>query len=107
MVSCNSSIHMFIILSNTWINWNDRRGSVFSELASNDSFICNSNQTKKDDMNKGVIFIGGIIFAVYIYLTFWNIFYSHKKQREENYPNLTKKKITDLYLNENKDEIQE
>jgi len=58
-------------------------------------------------MNKGFIFIGGIIFAVYIYLTFWNIFYSHKKQKENHYPNLKKKEIIDSYVNENKDEIQE
>ena len=33
--------------------------------------------------------VGGVIFAVYMYLTIWNIFYSSKKQREENYPSLT------------------
>ena len=41
-------------------------------------------------MNLGFFVIGAIIFSVYIGLTFWNIFYSHKKQREENYPNLKK-----------------
>jgi len=30
--------------------------------------------------------MGGLIFAVYIYFTIWNIFYGARKQREENYP---------------------
>ena len=37
-------------------------------------------------MSLGFFLIGGIIFAVYMYFTVWNIFYSSKKQREENYP---------------------
>ena len=41
-------------------------------------------------MNLGFFVIGAIIFSIYIGLTFWNIFYSHRKQREENYPNLNK-----------------
>jgi hypothetical protein len=41
-------------------------------------------------MNIGFFLIGGIIFSIYIGLTFYNIFYSNKKQREENYPNLKK-----------------
>ena len=32
--------------------------------------------------------VGFVIFGIYLYLTIWNIFYSSKKQREENYPNL-------------------
>lgn len=39
-------------------------------------------------MNISFFIIGGIIFTIYIVLTFWNIFYSNQKQREENYPNL-------------------
>lgn len=39
-------------------------------------------------MSLGFFIIGGIIFAVYMYLTIWNIKYSNKKQKEENYPNL-------------------
>ena len=27
--------------------------------------------------------VGGLIFAVYMYFTIWNIFYSSKKQRQE------------------------
>ena len=38
-------------------------------------------------MNIGFFVIGGIIFAIYMYLTIWNIFYNSKKQREEHYPN--------------------
>jgi hypothetical protein len=43
-------------------------------------------------MSIGFFIVGGVIFAVYMYFTLWNIFYSSKKQREENYPN---------YLNQN------
>ena len=28
--------------------------------------------------------IGFVIFAVYVYFLIWNVFYSNKKQREEN-----------------------
>jgi hypothetical protein len=38
-------------------------------------------------MNLGFFIMGGLIFAVYIYFTVWNIFYGARKQREENYPN--------------------
>ncbi len=41
-------------------------------------------------MNIGFFLIGAVIFSVYIGLTFWNIFYSNQKQKEENYPNLKK-----------------
>jgi hypothetical protein len=41
-------------------------------------------------MNLAFFFIGGVIFSIYIALTFYNIYYSNKKQREENYPNLNK-----------------
>jgi hypothetical protein len=41
-------------------------------------------------MNISFLIVGGIIFATYIALTFWNIFYSNQKQKEENYPNLKK-----------------
>ena len=33
--------------------------------------------------------VGFVIFSVYLYFLIWNIFWSSKKQREENYPNLT------------------
>jgi len=33
--------------------------------------------------------VGTVIFGVYLYFLVWNIFYSAKKQREENYPSLT------------------
>jgi CHASE3 domain sensor protein len=38
-------------------------------------------------MSIGFFIGGGIIFAIYAGLTFWNIIYSSKKQKEENYPN--------------------
>jgi hypothetical protein len=46
--------------------------------------------------NIGFFVIGGIIFSIYIGLTFYNIFYSNQKQREENYPNLKNKEGADL-----------
>ncbi len=46
-------------------------------------------------MSIGFFIIGGIIFLVYVFLTMWNIFYSGKKQREENYPNLNDMKSKD------------
>lgn len=33
--------------------------------------------------------VGFVIFAAYMALTIWSIFYNSRKQREENYPNLT------------------
>jgi hypothetical protein len=39
-------------------------------------------------MSIGFFIIGGIIFSVYIFFTLYNIYYSGKKQKEENYPNL-------------------
>lgn len=33
--------------------------------------------------------VGFVIFAAYIALTVWSIFYNSRKQQEENYPNLT------------------
>lgn len=47
-------------------------------------------------MNIEFFIVGGVIFAIYIALTFWNIFYSHRKQREENYPNLGKNKTANV-----------
>ena len=37
-------------------------------------------------MSVGFFIVGGIIFALYMYFTIWNIVYSNRKQREENYP---------------------
>jgi hypothetical protein len=54
-------------------------------------------------MNKGFLIVGGIIFAIYIYFTFWNIFQSNKKQKEDHYPDLTKSEIFDEYNKANKD----
>ena len=43
-------------------------------------------------MSIGFFIIGAIIFAIYMFFTIWNIIYSSKKQKEENYPNIGKKK---------------
>lgn len=55
-------------------------------------------------MSKGFLLIGAIIFAIYIYFTFYNIFHSHKKQRENHYPDLTNKEIFEEYEEANKDD---
>ena len=39
-------------------------------------------------MGIGFFIVGGAIFAAYMGLTIWNIIYSNRKQREENYPSL-------------------
>ena len=40
-------------------------------------------------MSIGFYAVGAVIFALYMYFTIWNIIYSSKKQREENYTNYT------------------
>jgi hypothetical protein len=40
-------------------------------------------------MSPTMFIVGTVIFGVYLYFLVWNIFYSAKKQREENYPSLT------------------
>lgn len=40
-------------------------------------------------MSTTMFIVGFVIFALYIYLTVWSIFYNSRKQQEENYPNLT------------------
>ena len=37
-------------------------------------------------MSIGFFIVGGLIFATYMAFTIWNIIYSNKKQKEENYP---------------------
>ena len=37
-------------------------------------------------MSIGFMVVGAIIFAVYVWITFWIIFSQNKKQRQENYP---------------------
>ena len=39
-------------------------------------------------MNIAMFIIGFFIFITYMILLVWNIFYSSKKQKEENYPDL-------------------
>ena len=39
-------------------------------------------------MSPTMFIVGTVIFGVYMYFLIWNIFYSAKRQREENYPNL-------------------
>ena len=40
-------------------------------------------------MSTTMFIVGTVIFSAYLYFLIWNIFYSAKKQREENYPGLT------------------
>ena len=42
-------------------------------------------------MSIGFFIVGGVIFSIYLFLMFWNIVYSNKKQSEENYPNIDNK----------------
>ena len=42
-------------------------------------------------MNIGFFIVGAIIFATYMGLTIWNIIYSTRKQKEENYPDYYKR----------------
>lgn len=44
-------------------------------------------------MSISFFIVGGVIFAIYLFLMFWNIVYSNKKQKENNYPNIDKKDI--------------
>jgi len=37
-------------------------------------------------MNISFFIAGGLIFSIYMGLTIWNIIYSNRKQKEENYP---------------------
>jgi len=41
-------------------------------------------------MSIGFFIVGGVIFATYMGLTIWNIIYSNRKQKEENYPSSQK-----------------
>jgi hypothetical protein len=44
-------------------------------------------------MSISFFIVGGVIFAVYLFLMFWNIVYSNEKQKKENYPNVDNKGI--------------
>jgi hypothetical protein len=35
-------------------------------------------------MGLAMFIIGFVIFVIYVYFLIWNVFYSNKKQREEN-----------------------
>ena len=51
------------------------------------------SQLDKEETHKmgiGFFIVGGAIFAAYMGLTIFNIIYSNRKQREENYPSLPK-----------------
>ena len=43
-------------------------------------------------MSLTMFIVGFVIFAIYMYFTIWNIFYSTRKQREENEHELRKDK---------------
>ena len=47
-------------------------------------------------MNIGMFIVGAVIFSIYIYFTIWNIFYSARKNREENYPTYDDKHGMDM-----------
>lgn len=37
-------------------------------------------------MNIAMFIVGFVIFTAYVGFLMWNIFYNHKKNKEENYP---------------------
>ena len=39
-------------------------------------------------MSLTMFIVGFVIFSAYLYFLIWNIFWSSKKQREENYPGI-------------------
>lgn len=91
MVSGNIGIYLHDVFDIIRSYWKTRRGSVLCTLARNNFIVRNSNPSKKNIMSIGFFIFGGIIFAIYVYLTVWNIFYSSKKQRQENYSTIAKK----------------
>jgi phosphotransferase system glucose/maltose/N-acetylglucosamine-specific IIC component len=44
-------------------------------------------------MSISFFIVGGVIFTIYLFLMFWNIVYSNKKQKEKNYPNIDNKEV--------------
>ena len=44
-------------------------------------------------MSISFFIVGALIFAIYLFLMFWNVIYSNKKQKEQNYPNISNKDI--------------
>ncbi len=44
-------------------------------------------------MSVSFFIVGGVIFAIYLFLMFWNVINSNKKQKKENYPNIDHKEI--------------
>ncbi|WP_370392384.1 hypothetical protein [uncultured Winogradskyella sp.] len=56
-------------------------------------------------MSKGFLFIGALIFAFYLYFLFYNIIYkTHKRQKKNHYPELSKEDIFEEYREANDDD---
>ena len=53
-------------------------------MAGDNFTIRNSNKTKKKIMGLSIFIIGFIIFVIYVYFLVYNVFFSTKKQSEEN-----------------------
>ena len=66
---------------------------IFCSLARHNLIICNCNPSKKKVMSISFFIVGGVIFTIYLFLMFWNIVYSNKKQKEKNYPNIDEKEV--------------
>lgn len=45
-------------------------------------------------MSISFFIVGAIIFSIYLFFMFWNIIYSNKKQRDENYPDIDNKGVS-------------
>ena len=93
MVSNNISIHLHAIFYHIGYFRQTTRSFIFRALARYNFIVRNSNSPKTNVMSISFFIIGGVIFSIYMYFTIWNIFYSNKKQKEENYPNITGKEI--------------
>ncbi len=102
MVPHFTSIYLLTVFCGTWPLWHDRRGAIFSALAGNNFIIRNRNKTKEVEvMSKAFLFIGAIIFAIYLYLMFYNIYKAHRKQKKNHYPDLSKDEIFEEYADAN------
>ena len=106
VVSSYFSILVFVVFCRTRHTRIYGRSAVLRALARYNIIILNSNQTKKNNMSIGFFIIGGIIFSIYMVLTFWNIFYSNRKQREESYPNVHKHKQASAETSEDKTSVK-
>ena len=98
VVSNTISFHLYAIFYQLGSFGKTRWSFIFCSLARHNFIICNCNPSKKKVMSISFFIVGGVIFAVYLFLMLWSIVYSNKKQKEENYPNIDNKGISNKNL---------